>query len=356
MKQLVICLITVVLYVPGPLFAAETVGDDDKLGVGDGIIAERDGQPGTLLARVIQPSEYDLSDVADRRLDVIYGRKYGASLTMDVYLPKSNPNGIGVVQIVSGGLWSGPEYRRMQAFMNSIGALLENGFTVFAVMHCSQPKFTWLDVRDDVPRSVRYIRHHARDFGIQPSRIGLLGFSSGGHLALLAATTATDGKPNTHDPVNAESSRVQAVVAYYPNSDLLNYGKHDKLITEHFREQGLKMDAAFDFHTWDEGRCIFVPMTDREVRGVLREISPVTHVTQDAPPILLFHGDEDKLVPIQQSEEFERRMRRAGAQCELVVAKGQGHSWPEPLAGERDRIAKWLHHYLTPSAKKGQPE
>ena len=207
MKQLVICLVIVVLYVPDPLIAADTAGVDANFGVADGIIAEGDGQPGPLLARLIQPSDYDLSDVAVCTLDVIYGRKYGVSLTMDVYHPKSNANGIGVVHIVSGGLWSGSEYRRIQAFMSSIRALLENGFTVFAVMHSSQPKFTWLDVRDDVPRSVRYIRHHARDLGIQPSRIGLLGFSSGGHLALLAATTATDGKPNTHDPVNDESSR-----------------------------------------------------------------------------------------------------------------------------------------------------
>ena len=97
-------------------------------------------------------------------------------------------------------------------------------------------------------------------------------------------------------------------------------------------------------------------MTKQEIRDVFRETSPLIHVSQDDPPALLFHGDKDELVPIQQSRQFQRRMNKARAHCELVVAEGAGHGWQEPLPGERDRVAKWFDHYLVHSAKKAQPE
>jgi acetyl esterase/lipase len=354
MKRLLNSLAVLVLHVPSLAIAGEPTVNRSELDVGDGIIATSDGRPGSLMKRLIHATEDDLSDVAVRTVDVIYGRKYGTALTMDIYQPKRKPNRVGIIHIVSGGLWSGPEYRRMPYSTSNIRPLLEIGYTVFAVMHSSQPKFTLLEIRDDVPRSVRYIRHHAHRFGIRPDRIGVMGFSSGGHLALLAATTAGDGKSNADDPVDAESSRGQAVVAYFPNSDLLNYGEVGKLMSEHFREQGLKMDAAFDFQKWEEGRCIFAPMTEQEVRGVFHKTSPLTHVSRDDAPTLLFHGDEDKLVPMQQSQEFVRRMKQAGAICELVVAEGEGHAWQEPFTGERARIAEWYDRYLAPSVKKAQ--
>jgi acetyl esterase/lipase len=183
-----------------------------------------------------------------------------------------------------------------------------------------------------------------------------MGLSSGGHLALLAATAAVNGEAHADDPVETESSKAQAVVAYFPNTDLLNYGKRGKLMPDHFRAQGLKMDAAFDFRKWDEDRCIFVPMTVPEIREVFRETSPLTHVSSDDPPTLLFHGDKDELVPIQQSQEFERRMKEVGARCELFVAEGEGHAWQEPLPGELDRVANWFDRYLVQIASETQPE
>ncbi|MFC1597824.1 alpha/beta hydrolase family protein [Planctomycetota bacterium] len=89
-----------------------------------------------------------------------------------------------------------------------------------------------------------------------------------------------------------------------------------------------------------------MPMTNQETRAAFRKISPLAQVSRDDPPALLFHGEKDELVPIQQSQVFDRRMKEVGARCELVVAEGKGHGWKDPLPGERERVANWFRRYL----------
>src|ERR1041384_1076749 len=91
-----------------------------------------------------------------RTQDVIYGRKYGTALTMDVFTPKTKPNGAGVIFCVSGG-WISAHESINGAFY---APLLEHGYTVFAVVHGSQPKYAIPEVIEDMHRSVRFIRHN----------------------------------------------------------------------------------------------------------------------------------------------------------------------------------------------------
>lgn len=269
-----------------------------------------------------------------------------ALLVRLVYSPKTGQNGAGVLQIVSGGLWSGSEYRRMPLFTSKIRTLVDRGYVVLAVVHGSQPKYTILEIKDDIPRTVRFVRFHARRFGIESERIGLTGISSGGYLALLAATAAAAGEPLAEDPVDRERSDVQAVVAYYPNADLLNYGAPGRLMSEHFREYGLKLEAIFDFRSWDPTTSLFMPLAPAEMHEAFRDLSPLTHVTSQAPPTLLFHGDNDLLVPIQQSQVFARRMQEMGATCRLIVAEGQQHGWRTPLPDELNQFVGWFEEHL----------
>jgi len=314
--------------------------------VAPGILSTIDGRPGPAMQSFMEAQEDDLQDICVRTADVIYGRKYGMALVMDVYTPKQRQNGAGVIQIVSGGLWSGVEYRRMPLFTRKIRTLVDRGYAVFAVVHGSQPKYTILEIKDDIPRAVRHVRCHASQFGIEPDRIGVTGISSGGYLALLAATSAKEGDPLATDPVDRERSHVQAVVAYYPNADLLNYGAPNKLMSEHFSEHGLRLEAMFDFHSWDRATGLFVPMSASECREAFRDLSPLVHVTSQAPPTLLFHGDKDVLVPIQQSQVFARRMKELGATCRLIVAEGQQHGWTKLLRDETNQFVGWFDEHL----------
>src|SRR5205823_6668561 len=115
-----------------------------------------------------------------RKEDVVYGRKNGMALTMDVFTPK-DPNGAAVVVAVSGGWYSD------HAMINpaSYAELLRRGYTVFAVCHGSQPRFTIPEAVADMNRAVRFIRTHAEDYKIDPDRIGITGGSAGGHLSLM---------------------------------------------------------------------------------------------------------------------------------------------------------------------------
>ena len=128
---------------------------------------------------------------------MVYGRKYGTALTMDVFTPKSHPNGAAIIWVISGGWFSGHE----NISPAPVNELLNRGYTVFAVVHGSQPKFTIPEILQDMNRSVRYIRYHAKDFQIDPDRIGITGGSAGGHLSLMQGTAGDTGNPKAADPV-----------------------------------------------------------------------------------------------------------------------------------------------------------
>src|ERR1035438_6773771 len=156
--------------------------------------------------------------------DVIYGRKYGTALTLDVFQP-SSPNGFGVIFLVSGGWFSSHDTPNMVTVnYDSIKAFLDRGYTVFAVVHGSQPKYTILEIVQDLHRAVRFIRHNASEYGINPDHLGITGSSSGGQLALMIATQGGNGMSNAPDPVDRESSAIEAAAVFFPPTDFLNWG------------------------------------------------------------------------------------------------------------------------------------
>jgi acetyl esterase/lipase len=284
----------------------------------------------------------------NRKEDVIYGRKDGTALTMDVFTPK-NANGAGVVVVISGGFFSSHEA------INPVylKPLLNRGYTTFAVVHGSQPRYTVPEIVQDVNRAVRFIRHHAREYGIDPDRIGVTGASAGGHLSLMLATAGGPGDPTAKDPVDRESSRVQAVACFFPPTDLLNYGGTGKAII-HAKEHGKPFRPAFDYRELDKETNVWVPVADPDrLRRIAREISPVYHASPDDPPTLILHGDADRLVPLQQSELLVEKLKQAGVQTKLVVKPGAGHGWLT-LALDMSQIADWFDRYLKkPNGSKG---
>jgi acetyl esterase/lipase len=250
-----------------------------------------------------------------------------------------------VVVIASGALISSPTNLRgtnWQERRPALAALLGRGYVLFVAKHGSQPKYTLPEIDQDMPRAVRFIRHHASRFGIDPNRIGVTGGSSGGQLALHLATAAPGPNPMADDEVDRESSRVQAVVAYFPATDLVNCGAPGTLIEEH-----LNLGAPFDFKKWDAERRVFAKIDDpKERRAIFVDCSPITHVSPDDPPTLLLHGDKDEAVPIQQSKVFLKRMEEVGAECKLIEAPGKGHGWSPPVENELAEVVGWFDRWL----------
>lgn len=279
-----------------------------------------------------------------REQDIIYGRKYGTALTMDVFKP-AEPNGAAVIICISGGWIS--KHENINPIFAS--ALLKHGYTVFAVVHGSQPKFTIPECVADINRAVRYIRTHAADFDIDPDRIGITGASAGGHLSLMLGCAGCPGDEKAKDPVDRASSRVQAVACFFPPTDFLNYGKPG------VKSLGIEPDhqfkPPFDFHVQDPATKLFKPV-DLETRvKICKEMSPIYYVTEDDPPTLILHGDADTVVPLQQSEIIVEKFKEVGVPVELIVKKGARHGiWPSMFTTDLATIADWFDQHLKPAS------
>jgi acetyl esterase/lipase len=281
-----------------------------------------------------------------RQADIIYGRKHGMALTLDAFRPRENANGLGVVFVVSGGWYSS---HAPDGHIGRFRFLLDRGYAVFAVVHGSQPKFAIPEIVEDLHRAVRFIRFHAKDYGIDPARIGITGGSAGGHLSLMQGTAGDLGTPDAKDPIDRVSSRVQAVACYFPPTDFLNYGKPG----ENAIGRGIlwNYSGAFDFKELDPYWRRLVTITDEEKIAALgRRVSPVTHVTPDDPPTLIIHGDKDWLVPIQQSESIVERLKAAGVEAKLVVKPGAAHGWPD-MGKDAVLFADWFDTHLKGASK-----
>lgn len=220
---------------------------------------------------------------------------------------------------------------------------MKRGYTVFAVVHGSQPKFTIPEVLADMNRAVRFVRFHAKDYGIAPERIGIYGGSAGGHLSLMQGTNGDLGDEKAKDPIDRVSSRVQAVACFFPPTDFLNYGKPGEDAIGRGVLQGFQ--APFDFHELKPAINKFEPVSEATKVEIGKKISPTNHVSADDAPALIIHGDADKLVPIQQAEWIFEKFKAAGVPAKLVVKPGAAHGWPM-IVDDMSQFADWFDTYL----------
>lgn len=270
-----------------------------------------------------------LSPRVDRTNGIPYGMRGERTLKMDVVRPK-HPNGLGVLMLVSGG-WRSREPGGFPTW--PLGPVLRHGYTVFTIYHVSQPKATVMEIAEDMHRAVRYVRHHAHEYGVDPQRLGVAGGSAGGHLSLLLATRGAPGPSDAVDPVDRESSAVQAVAIFYPVTDLLNLGASTQNAGDGGPPKGF--------------RKAFGPQsTNLAVWKVIgRETSPIYYISTNLPPILIYHGDKDTLVPLEQSERFQNAARDLGGTVEVRVHRGGKHGWLT-MPWDIRRFADWFDQHL----------
>ena len=265
---------------------------------------------------------------------IVYGKRGGKDLTFDIVRP-AHPNGKGVLLMVSGGWKSGPG--KFDPWL--VAPVVRRGYTVFAVRHISQPQSTIMDIVQDMHRAVRFIRHHAQKYHIDPDHLGVTGGSSGGHLSLMLATRGGPGVPDAPDPIDRESSAVQAVAIFYPVTDLLNLGSS----TENPGDGGPPKSFVKGF-----GPQATNPATWKIIG---RELSPIFHVQSNLPPTFIVHGGADTLTPLDQSERFKGAAESVGRTVELVVRPGKKHGWLA-MVFDIPYFADWFDRYLVSGAER----
>jgi acetyl esterase/lipase len=234
--------------------------------------------------------------------DVVYGHKDGMALTYDVIRPASQ-SGAAILWIQSGGWYS--TYTEPKNLGASKG-FLDKDYTVVIIRHGSAPRYTVPEAAADVRRAVRAVRLNAKAHGIDPDRLGVMGMSSGGHLSLMLGTTGDSGDSMSKDELLRQSSRVAAVVAICPPTDLRGWTTDPP--AEIKKHATLKAPLTFD-------------------AKLEQDVSPVLKVTADDAPTLLIHGDKDTLVPIQHSRNIVPLFEKAGVAVKLVTVEGAGHGF-----------------------------
>ena len=268
--------------------------------------------------------------------DVVYRVVDGRALRLDLAVPGGDGPFPAVLFVHGGGWISG----NRGFYDDEVRRLAGRGYVAATVSYRLAQVGEGNDSIDafpaalhDVQAALRFLRANAAEHRLDPRRVGIVGESAGGHLALLAGLTRpADG---LEEPAPAGSSDrppaavdrppadVQAVVNYYGPSDFAAF---------------VGRDAATDLllRAFLGGRP-----------GAWKPADPLRYVRDDAPPILTFHGAADRIVPVAQSRALDAAVRKAGGRHELVVFEGAGHGFRGQTAEEaRRRMDAFLDRVL----------
>ncbi len=256
------------------------------------------------------------------RPDLVYGHKDGLAMTLDVLIPKGSANGAAILYMVSGGWvsrWSKPE-----EMVTRHRDLLEKGFTMVIVRHGSSPKYFVPEAVSDVRRAVRYVRYHAKEWGVDANRLGVHGGSAGGHLSLMLGLASDAGEPAAEELFKRESNRVASVVAYFPPVDLRDWARGPIPVTPEQRFPALNFE-----------------------KEKAADISPILFVTPDDPPTLLSHGDADRTVPISHSQRLIQVLKEKSITSDFITLPGAGHGFRDADADKaRAALIAWFEKTL----------
>lgn len=265
---------------------------------------------------------------------LIYGEADGQKLTMDYYAPKGP--GVHPIAIIihGGGYQRGDSKSGSEAYCADF--LAPAGYAVFSINYRLAPKYPYPYMVYDVERAIRYLRHNARNWDADPAKIALVGGSAGGFLSNMAGLVGAPGEPHAADPVDRESATVQAVVTLFAQSSFatvpLNADVH-ALLDPLIRQKG--------------------------EREALKEASPITYVTKNAPPFLLILGDKDEYIPFTETTNLQAALHSAGVKCEIVRipngthGTGAWHTIPGVPDWER-QMTEWLNATLRHEGPVGQ--
>lgn len=259
------------------------------------------------------------------RPSLVYARPQGyRELTLDLYLPpaaSSRPTaGYPLVVYLHGGAWMAGDRRHTLPFADFpsvLASLAARGYAVASVEYRLSGEARFPAQIQDVKMAIGWLRSHAGEYGIDPARAMTWGVSAGGYLAALAAVacgepglepTAAAGEPKVSDCV-------QGAVAWYGLYDFAS-------LTAQARQGSAISRDDPGAPEWRLLGCFQQACN----KGQVAAASPTTYVGPRTPPMLLIVGDQDRLIPYQQTLGMAERLRAVGSPHRLVVVPGVGHS------------------------------
>lgn len=281
-------------------------------------------------------------EITEGQIDVISGIIYSQvistrsnrALRMTVLVPRTRTPKPAIVYFPGGGFTSA-DYEK---FIEMRMALAKAGFVVAAAEYRTVPdKFPALVV--DGKAAVRFLRAHAAQFHIDPTRIGVLGDSAGGYLSQMVGTTNGEKEFDQGDYLD-QSSDVQAAVTIYGISNLLNIGEG---YSEHIQQVHASPAVTEALLVHGTAFADFAGASILSDTEKAMKASPLGHVKEHMPPFLIMHGNNDKLVSPVQSEQLYKALTEKGNQATYITVEGAGHGdlywFQQPVI---EKVVNWF--------------
>ncbi len=257
-----------------------------------------------LARQASEPEAIEVPEDIKIERDVFFAQTDTGDLTLDIYTPKHrSEEKIPVLVYVFGGGWFSGNKNQIQRLGGHL--LTRHGYAVIATTYRHSDNAKFPAQIHDLKGTIRWIRARAIDYNLDAEAIGVWGPSAGGHLAALLGTT--NGNPELEGEIGGAelsdySSDVQAVVDLFGVANLVKQTKSRDWMTE---------------------RLLGGPRSERTALAQLA--SPHFQASSSSAPILIFHGDKDELVPVEQSINFHRQLQEVGANSTLQIVEGGAH-------------------------------
>lgn len=255
--------------------------------------------------------------------DLIYARRDGELLRADVYVPPGD-GPFPAVLCLHGGAWRSGDKGRMRGIARQ---LADSGYTAVAINYRLAPKHRFPAQLQDCRAALVWMRRNAERYHIDPKRMGVFGYSAGGHLAALLGVAGTPDKETAGDEPEAhagaeEDLRPRAVVAGGAPCD--------------FRD--VSADGRWFVY--------FLGGTRRQKPELYRRASPAAFVSADDPPFLFYHGADDFVVPVAGPRKMAEQLKKVGVETEVYIVPDEGHirTFLDPKA--RQKAIEFLNKHL----------
>lgn len=264
--------------------------------------------------------------------DVVYGTGGGRDLRLHIARPRERPvEPMPTVVFIHGGGWRNGRPDPARNF-----PLAARGYFTVAVEYRLSGEATFPAQIEDCKAAIRWLRANAATYNLDPDRIGVWGSSAGGHLAALLGTSIGVAEFEGQGGNPEQSSAVQCVVDLFGPADLTRIGD---------APSSIRHTAP----TSPESQLIGGPLLDNLDKA--RAASPVTYIDGTEPPFLIFHGEQDMVVPFNQSEILHDALKQAGVDVTFVPVRNGGHGFgpgciPSPTE-INDMIAAFFDRCLT---------
>jgi acetyl esterase/lipase len=244
---------------------------------------------------------------------LVFASVGGKNLKLALYRPENSSTNLPVVVLIYGGAWM---MRTLLMETPKAIWLANHGYAAAVIDYRLSSEALFPAQIYDCKAAVRWLRANAAKYGLDAAHIGAWGDSSGGHLASLLGVTGNVAALEGDEGNTNESSQVQAVVDFFGPTDLLQMQAH-------------ALPGSWINHNSPKApEALLIGGPVQENRDKAEQANPIQYVTHDAPPFFIAHGEQDLLVPCNQSELLFAALKEAGANVTFYKIAGAGHEDP----------------------------